>query len=81
MAACHLEVAHAIRGAGFAGQRAFFGSAAGPGRGRTAIADPPHHQTKCAKSAGSSLIKVLTANRVCVDLFGTSLAALCADRQ
>ena len=34
MAACHLEVAHAIRGAGFAGQRAFFGSAAGPGRGR-----------------------------------------------
>ena len=74
MAACHLEVAHAIRGAGFAGQRAFFGSAAGPGRGRTAI-----YQTKCAKSAGSSLIKVLTANRVCVDLFGTSLAALCAD--
>ena len=80
MAACHLEVAHAIRGAGFAGQRAFFGSAAGPGRGRTAI-----YQTKCAKSAGSSLIKVLTANppglRLCVDLFGTSLAALCADRQ
>ena len=34
MAACHLEVAHAIRGAGFAGQRAFFGSAAGPGAAR-----------------------------------------------
>ena len=78
MAACHLEVAHAIRGAGFAGQRAFFGSAAGPAAaGGTAI----YHDEVCKVPAGSSLIKVLTANRVCVDLFGTSLAALCADRQ
>lgn len=57
-------VAHAIRGAGFAGQRAL--SAAGPGpAGGAADRDTP--DAKCAKSAGSSLIKVLTANHVCVD--------------